>query len=505
LSKASLRSTLTQLEAQNELLDPKRRHFRQSHHGSSFDYFDTPTRSIEDITKLYEFERVVGRGAYGKVYKCHLKKDKQRVFAVKNIQKCKCGDEAKKRIMMEIEMLKVLDHPGVIRFYEVYEDLDDYFLVLEFLDGGDLLNRLQNETTFTEKTAKNYIFQILLAINYLHNKNIVHMDLKPENFMFTVLGGSTLKMIDFGLSQSTKHINKMNNISGTLEYMAPEAFSRECSPKRDMWSIGIILFVLITGEDAYNEKNEKDTITKIKKGEYNRQRFIEREVSQECISFLDCLLQVDPKKRSSAVEALSHPWLSENKRIIKDIGSSLLTEKMVKNLINFKFSSLLQREMSYLMVQAFKDVSEIRTLQDIFLSIDLDCSGTIEKEEIIALAKSFSIELSPELTEEIIDSIYFKEKGVITFTEFEAGVLSKSFFVDKERLKVLFDYIDADQSGDLGPIDIGRCFKRFGNNLDEKKILRMIRESDFDFDGKISFEEFTRIMNDEVAIKPSGD
>lgn len=154
-----------------------------------------------------------------------------------------------------------------------------------------------------------------------------------------------------------------------------------------------------------------------------------------------------------------------------------------------------------LMVQAFNDAEEIALIKDLFLSLDDDFSGTLEKGEILKLFKMGGQEITVKEVENIIDSIYFKEKGLLTFTEFEAAVLDREFYVDKKRLRTLYNYLDTDESGSIEAEDIHKCYRRFGLNLDSKKIHRMIVESDFDYDGKISFDEFVRIMNSEVADK----
>lgn len=131
--------------------------------------------------------------------------------------------------------------------------------------------------------------------------------------------------------------------------------------------------------------------------------------------------------------------------------------------------------------------------------LDDNYSGTLEKAEIVKLFEMGGEKIDAKEVENIIDSVYFKEKGLLTFTEFEAAVLDKDFYHNKNRLFTLYSYLDTDKSGSIEAADIHKCYRRFGLNLDSKKINRMILESDFDLDGKISFDEFARIMHDEVA------
>ena len=216
---------------------------------------------------------------------------------------------------------------------------------------------------------------------------------------------------------------------------------------------------------------------------------------------MEKLIVKGEENRLSALEAINHPWFTEKVKRQRAYTKELLTPKMMKNLKNFSSNSLIQREMCHLMVQAFNDTQEIIDIKNIFLSIDRDFSGTIQEEEIVALFEAVGEEISAEEAKRIADSVYFRDRDNITFLEFEAGVLDKSFFTDEERLNLLFNYMDTDHSGYIDPHDIYRIYKRFGKELPMIVVNRMVEESDFDDDGRISEDEFRRIMKSESALK----
>lgn len=173
----------------------------------------------------------------------------------------------------------------------------------------------------------------------------------------------------------------------------------------------------------------------------------------------------------------------------------LLNKEMLLNLKSFCYRSMIQREMVGLIIQETDlTVPEIKRIQDVFMYLDEDLSGTISPEEIENIYKKYEIPLKEGEIEDIIDSLYFKEKAVVTFLEFIAATIDKSFYLDRKRIQELFSYIDVDESGEIDYKDIQDCFKRFGRLLDDSKINRMISECDTDKDNKINFNEFYSIL-----------
>jgi len=466
---------------------------------------DLPSLSLENIRRHYVWKKgKIGVGQFGEIRMASLKKDPTRFVAIKNIKKIKNNmpmiPYEMEKVMREIELLKRLDHPNIIRFIEVYEDRRNYFIVQEFCSKGNLKELILRSGSLSESIARRFTFEILTSLNYLHDSGIVHLDLKAENFLLSNTNNHyTLKMIDFGLSFPISKLNELKRVRGTIYYMAPEVFLGEYSPKVDLWGVGVILYFMLVGKLPFDGESTEEIENSILNEMLDYDLLISLKVSKSCISFLSHLLDPNPASRYDAKRAITHSWITQEAELIKRRGLKSLTPEMINNLINFKHSSLVQREMTYVMLHAFEDEADISNLRDIFLSIDENFSGTIETDEIIKLASFVGITLSEEDAERIINNIYYNEKGVISFTEFEAGMVDKQFFIDESRLHRLYNYLDRDSSGNLGEEQIEQCFKRFGLALTKEKIKRMIKESDFDGDGKISFEEIKKIMHREVA------
>lgn len=206
------------------------------------------------------------------------------------------------------------------------------------------------------------------------------------------------------------------------------------------------------------------------------------------------MIVIGEKKRISIKSAIEHPWFKETIERIHTLGEKFLTINYLKNLIQFSVSTFFQREMIGMMIHAFRDAEEIERIKWIFMFINTDFTGQIKKQEVVALFKRFNLTYSEDYIEEIIDTLYIKEKGVITFLEFEAALIDKSFYTDEKRVKTFFNYFDLDKNGYIEKQEIVNCFNRFGRNMNDEGVTMMIEEVDENSDGLISFEEFKMLM-----------
>ena len=180
------------------------------------------------------------------------------------------------RLKYEIDILKNLDHPNILRLYETFEDSNSIYLVTELCEGGELFDEIMARNRFEEKDAAPIMKQLLSAINYCHKKNVCHRDLKPENVLLDSKDKQTIKVIDFGTSQVFANEEKMELVLGTAYYIAPEILTGKYDEKCDMWSIGVILYILLSGEPPFAGGSDAEIIAKVKKGKYNfnRKRYI---------------------------------------------------------------------------------------------------------------------------------------------------------------------------------------------------------------------------------------
>lgn len=495
--KKEIEESLIRREVRAEVV-PSKRHLKRE------DTLVLPDKSCisPNITKSrYTIMEQVGKGSYGNVQRASLKFDRSigRSFAVKTIEKGKYIKEIR-RFLREIEILKNLDHPNIIRFFEAYESKNAYFIVQEFCGGGDLGQIFEMQCLkFNEDDARDFMWQIMLAINYLHSKGIAHRDIKPENFLLLDKTQSTLKLIDFGLSATLCSGDETSKETcGSPFYMAPEVLEKNYTCLCDVWSAGVILFNFMTCKFPFDAETNDQVFELVKRGSYDREAVKEANYSPQAVELLDLMLRREVSGRITAKDALQHPWFERKRDEVKRRGQMLLNKEMLLNLKSFCYRSMIQREMVGLIIQETDlTVPEIKRIQDVFMYLDEDLSGTISPEEIENIYKKYEIPLKEGEIEDIIDSLYFKEKAVVTFLEFIAATIDKSFYLDRKRIQELFSYIDVDESGEIDYKDIQDCFKRFGRLLDDSKINRMISECDTDKDNKINFNEFYSILTME--------
>lgn len=221
-------------------------------------------RSKDVLSTHYTFTKTIFSGPLTKVRLVHRINEPSLIFAVKSIMKNKldCNFNS---MSDEIKILQKLDHPNIIKLYEVYEDEFAYHLVSEYCSGGELFEHISQKGHLSENESRNIIKKILLAVNHLHVNGIVHRDLKPENFLFE---GNEIKLIDFGLSKICKE-TYMKTLVGSAHYLAPEMLRGKYDAKCDMWAVGVIMYTMICGKHPFYGANNKEIFKKILGGTFN--------------------------------------------------------------------------------------------------------------------------------------------------------------------------------------------------------------------------------------------
>lgn len=261
--------------------------------------------------------KVLGTGCHGTVRGCVHRRTNQ-ICAVKTVTKAKVRNLINLR--QEIQILASLQHPSIIRIVDCYEDENYVHIVTEKCCGGELYDRIEqhhltDDECFDERSAARIIKSLLEAVAYLHSEGLVHRDIKPENILFESQDDeSPIKLIDFGLSRRHRHEidSNMSNIRGTSYYMSPELLECNYSTPTDIWSTGVVAYLLLCGYPPFNGHTDHQIYAAISKNELNFPADIGwSNKSPECIDFIKCLLQKDPRRRYTAEEALLHPWIVE--------------------------------------------------------------------------------------------------------------------------------------------------------------------------------------------------
>ncbi|XP_062388993.1 serine/threonine kinase 17a like [Sardina pilchardus] len=275
----------------------------------------TRIKAHESFKNNYDLVgKELGRGKFAVVKKC-MEKATGKMYAAKFLRKRRKGEDARGDILNEIAVLELAkSNPYVVALHDVYESASEIILVLECAAGGEIFDQCvaDNDEAFTEEDVVRLARQILAGVAFLHRNNVVHLDLKPQNILLTSaqpLGD--IRIVDFGLSRRMDSLTEVREILGTPEYVAPEILNYEpISTATDMWSIGVLTYVMLTKESPFQGENKQETYLNISQGIVDYSQDVFEGVSTLAIDFVQALLHTDPRKRATAEECLSHPWLS---------------------------------------------------------------------------------------------------------------------------------------------------------------------------------------------------
>lgn len=375
--------------------------------------------------------------------------------AVKIIKKEMMNDEERKSFKTEMATLKKLDHPNILKLYEVFEDSKKYFLVTEYCKGGELFEEIVSKVTFSEHDAAQIISQVLKGIAYCHGLGIVHRDLKPENLLIDKEQDSILKIIDFGTSVEYDKTrgDRLNAVHGTSYYIAPEVLKMNYDERCDVWSIGVIMYILLSGKPPFDGKSDKDITAKVSAGQYSMEDPIWGQISDQAKNLIRQMLTVDFKKRIYARQALQHEWF-KGASTAPVVDRTLMREAL-DNLKGFSATQKLQQATLSMMVQNMVTKEEQGRLQKVFIALDVNQDGYLQYDELL---QGFTDIYGEEYAKEEVDRIFalvdVDHSGEIDFSEFVTASVNKGNLLQENKLKAAFEYYDRDKSGSISVDEI---------------------------------------------------
>ena len=442
-----------------------------------------------NLLDKYTVEKEIGAGGYAR---CLLVKNKTtgQLYACKELQKNKLNNVAS--LKSEIQILIKLDHPNIIKLYEIYENDNYIYLVMELCTGGELFDRIIQKTEqgkqFTEKEVANIFQQMMSAINYCHSNKIVHRDLKPENLLLATQDeNSPIKVIDFGMSRIFNNKQAMFDKVGTAYYISPEVLDGFYDEKCDIWSAGVILYILLCGYPPFNGNDDDEIFESIKKRKFVFPEAEWANISKEAKDLINKMLS-DPLTRLTAEQVLVHPWL------VNQLNKNTKSKEIKINFNTFKTYSgankLSRAVLTYIASRLTDD--EVKKLKDAFQKIDVNGDGMLTLEEL-----KNAINQNPEVhvmnIEQIFKTIDTDNSGVINYTEFLAASIDKRIYLQEDKLRDAFKLFDEDKSGKISKSEISKVlkFKKSGTEM-----TKLFEKYDLNGDGEIDFEEFLNMMKD---------
>nr|GEU98256.1 calcium-dependent protein kinase 26-like [Tanacetum cinerariifolium] len=442
------------------------------------------------LKEYYNLGQKLGHGQFGTTFLC-TEKTTGKEFACKSIAKRKLiTDDDVEDVRREIEIMHHLSgHPNVVSIQGAYEDSVAVHLVMELCAGGELFDRITKKGHFSERKAADLVSTIAGVIEACHSLGVMHRDLKPENFLFIDDDeDSPLKTIDFGLSVFFKPGEKFEDVVGSPYYVAPEVLLKNYGPEADIWSAGVILYILLCGVPPFWGESENEIFEEVLRGKLDFTSDPWPSISNSAKDLVRKMLVRDPKKRITAHGVLCHPWISED-GVAPD---KPLDSAVLSRLTQFSAMNKLKR-MALRVIASKLSEEEIAGLKQMFEMIDTDNSGYITFEELKAGLKRFGSTLKESEIYDLMQSADIDNSGTIDYEEFVAATLHMNKVDRDDHLFAAFSYFDKDGSGYITLDELQQACKEFG--LDDVHLEEIIKEADQNNDGRIDYNEFVAMMH----------
>ncbi|XP_066585687.1 uncharacterized protein [Prorops nasuta] len=279
----------------------------------SFPYRDVTVRRGVEFKDYYEIQSEIGRGKFGTVYRCKEKADGL-LLAAKLVNTVKKED--RRAVEREVDIMRRLQHPRLIQLYDAIDTGKQIYVILELIEGGELFERvIDDDFVLTERSCAVFMRQICEGVEFIHAQNILHLDLKPENILCLTKEGNRIKIIDFGLARQYDPSKKLQVLFGTPEFVAPEVVNfDEISFSTDMWSIGVICYVLLSGLSPFMGDTDIETMANVTVAKYDFDHDAFVDISEDAKDFIKSLLVKDKEGRASAGQCREHRWLARRIR-----------------------------------------------------------------------------------------------------------------------------------------------------------------------------------------------
>ena len=445
----------------------------------------------EPITRLYHIQSDIGQGSYGRVKRVRHKR-------LCEYRAMKIVSKQNESATNEIEILRRISHPNIMNIYEIFEEKTKYYIITEMLEGGELFEFITNQGSFIENDASRLMKQILQGVNYLHSNNIIHRDLKPENIMLVAKPSSyrkpSLKIIDFGTAIPFVNGARFKKFIGTNYYIAPEVIAENYNEKCDIWSCGVILYILLCGYPPFNGSSNVDIFHNI---QYSEPLFIAEEwkdVSPSAIDLIKKMLNKNPFKRYNAEQCLSHKWFKDNEMEdpfgLKKYNKKYTQLKAVNKMAEFVKENKFKQAVLQFITTQFDIQQEEENLREVFRQFDVEGTGQITKKVFYKeLVKLYGEDDAKALTNKIFHTLDLDGNGDISYNEFLTSIIDSKKFITNDRLDKAFRLFDKDGNGKLSIEEIRLVF-----GGDEDKWKEIIEDIDLNADGEVDFEEFKLLM-----------
>ena len=452
------------------------------------------TDPFEDYTEIKE----LGSGSFATV-KLVRNNSTKMIRAMKIIQKKNnSSGESDLDILNEINILKQIDHPNVVKIFEFYNSKDAYYLITEYCEGGELFNIISQKKKLTEIQCAYIMYQVLSAIKYCHKMKIMHRDLKPENILIYKHDKTKdyydVKICDFGTSQIFKRGEWQSQPCGSVYYVAPEVLQKKYNSKCDLWSCGVIMFMLLSNKAPFGGRTDRDIIKNVTSGVYNV-NFL-KNCSQITLDLIAKLLEKDYKKRINADSAMNHQFFTQFhiKNLLNEIKDEAVINILINNLKNYKCQSIIQETALAYLVHNYPDLDDVVNACKLFNQIDVNGDGKITSQILYqGVSKYVHTSTLKKDILDIFENLDRDHNNYIGYEEFIRAAVDKRIFLEEDVIKFAFKYLGND-TNEITYESISSIFKGHIKKDLEESLKKILEEVDENKDGKITYSQFRKLM-----------
>ena len=459
----------------------------------------TDSGTIEDNYKIIS---KLGKGSFGSVFKVQNIKTNE-IRALKVIKKTSIiYQDDDHKFLKEIEILIKLEHPNIIKIYEYYTDDINFYLITDYISNGELYNYVYKAKSFNERQTQYIMKQVLCAVNYLHLNNIAHRDIKLENILVEQEITSNdeqllnVKLIDFGTSNyvKTENTNYFTVKVGSPFYMAPEVLNKKYNNKCDIWSCGVIMFMLLRGHPPFKGENQEELFKSIQNDIINYNEMTE--LSELAKELMSKMLERNVDLRYSADECLKHKWMKIYNEKSEVIKTEVVTSAL-NNISNYHATEKLQQATMAYIVHFISFNKEVEDLKTVFNEFDKNKDGLLSFEELDhAFTRYCTNKGLQNFTQknkliQILDEIDTEKTGHISYEQFLRISIDQREILNENNLRSAFEKFDTNKDGKLSKEEI----KNVLGIKDFAYVNELLKLVDENKDGFISFEEFKSLMD----------
>ncbi|PNW87243.1 hypothetical protein CHLRE_02g114750v5 [Chlamydomonas reinhardtii] len=442
----------------------------------------------ELVKEHYAFGRILGKGQFG-TCRTVTHKTTGKKYACKTIAKRRLFNMSDVNdVRREVQIMYHLQgHPSIVSIIEVYEDKTNVHIVEELCSGGELFDSIIERGHYSEKDAARAFRHIATVVAHCHNMGVMHRDIKPENFLLSSRDPDALvKGTDFGLGVFFSEGQTFKDVVGSAFYVAPEVLRKKYDKRADIWSLGVLLYLLLAGVPPFYAETEREIFRAVLSAPLDFTSAPWPSVSEAAKDVIRRMLERDPSKRISIADVLAHEWVREDGAA----RAAPLQHEVLVRLQNFAALNKLQQEALKIIANSLPE-NEVSGLRSLFMDIDADGSGSITVDELREALMKKGTNIPAEELERIMAQADISGDGTLDYEEFLAATMNLAKLEHEEHLYMAFRFFDANDDGFIDHDELVTALEKICSSAE---INELLQQADTSGDGQIDFEEFCHLM-----------